>query len=120
MFYRNYVHKNNVIGAGVLAFIAGAATWAFVGRRLKEQLKQSEEFQNLKREVYDKASQLSDITQDKYDEIVEDVANKYAKAKGISQNELRDLIDDLKWHWKRIKSSWKNNRYSNLDDALNN
>jgi hypothetical protein len=112
MFYRNYVHRSNVLGAGLLAFIAGAAVWAVFGKKIKDTVSHSSEFQDLKKEIYDKASKVSDLTQEKYDSIVDEVSNKYAQAKGISQNELRDLVDDLKWHWKRIKSSWKSNRYS--------
>jgi hypothetical protein len=114
MYSRNYVPRSNVLGTGILAFIAGAAIWAIFGNRVKEKVSQSGKYQDLKREVYDKASQVTDITQEKYDAIVDEVSTKYAQAKGISQNELRDLVDDLKWHWKRIKSSWNNNRYTDM------
>lgn len=112
MFYsRNYVHRNNLIGTGIAAFILGAAAWAFFNESYKGNFSRAD-MGRLKRQVYEKASEISDITQDKYNEIVDEVANKYAQAKGISQNELHDLIADLQWHWRRIKSSWQNNRYS--------
>jgi hypothetical protein len=113
MFYRNYVRRSNVVGAGIVAFIAGAATWAIFGKTIKDKLDKSERYQELKKEVYDKASEVADITQDRYNQIVDEVTNKYAQVKGISNNEMKDLVDDLKWHWRRIKSSWDNNRYSN-------
>lgn len=111
MYYRNYPHRSNILGAGIFAFIAGAAAWAIFGEKLRNKARQSSDFQDLKREVYDRASEVSDITQDKYNQIVDEVSNKYAQARGISQNELMDLVDDLKWHWKRIKSSWQGNKY---------
>ena len=112
MFRRNYVPKSRVLGAGVLAFFAGAIAWAMFGDRVKEKTENSATYRKLRREVYDQAAKISDLTQDKYDEMVDSVTSKYATAKGISQNELRDLTDDLKWHWHRIKSTWKSNRYS--------
>src|SRR4051812_44839092 len=112
---RDYVHKSNVLGAGVIAFLAGVAVWAVFGKKLKDKVNQSQDFRDLKKQVYDKASQITDITQDKYNQVVDEVSSKYAQVKGISQNELRDLTDDLKWHWRRIKSSWDNNRYSGPD-----
>ncbi|MBX4204665.1 MAG: hypothetical protein KW788_00575 [Candidatus Doudnabacteria bacterium] len=117
MFQKDYVHRSNILGAGLIAFIAGAVAWALFGRKVSDKIGQNEEFQNLKKQVYDKASQISDLTQDKYDSVVDEVTNKYAQVKGISSNELRDLADDLKWHWRRIKSSWKNNRYSGFGDG---
>lgn len=112
MYYnRNYVHRSNLFGAGLIAFIAGAAAWAVFGRKVKDKIGQSEEFQDLKRQVYEKASQVTDITQEQYNGIVDEVSNKYAQAKGISQNELRDLVADLKWHWRRIRSAWNEKRY---------
>ena len=111
MFHRNYVHKSNVVGAGIVAFLAGIAAWEIFGKSVKDKVSSTGQFRDIKKQVYDRASKISDLTQEKYDEIVDDVTNKYAQAKGISQNELADLVDDLKWHWKRIKSSWENNRY---------
>lgn len=116
MYSRNYVHRSNVLGAGLIAFIAGAAAWALFGQKVKDKVNQSAEFQDLKKQIYDKASAVSDLTQDKYDSIVDEVTNQYAKIKGISNNELKDLAGDLKWHWRRIKSAWSNDRYSGPSD----
>lgn len=116
MYNRNYVHRSNIFGAGLIAFIAGAAVWAIFGRKIKDRVNDSEQFQELKKQVYDKASQITDITQDKYNAVVDEVTDKYAQVKGISRNELRDLVDDLKWHFRRIKSSWDNNRYSDFNE----
>src|SRR6185503_21074267 len=106
MFYRNYVHKNNLLGVGVLAFIAGIATWALVGKRVTSELNKNPEFRDLKKQVYKKASEISDLTREKYDALVEEVSQNYAKMKGISENELVNLVDDLKMHWGKIKGAW--------------
>ncbi len=107
MFYRNYVHRNNALSASILAFLAGAAAWAIFGNRVKEKMSNNPRFQELKQQVYSRTSEISDLTREKYDQVVDEVADKYAKAKGISQNELIDLVDDLKMHWGRISNAWK-------------
>jgi hypothetical protein len=107
MFYRNYVHRSNVVGASVLAFLAGAAVWAIFGNKVKEKIENSPRFQELKELVLERTSDISDLTREKYDQVVDEVADKYAKAKGISQNELIDLVDDLKMHWGKISKAWK-------------
>lgn len=111
MYSRHYMRRGNLFGAGILAFAAGAIVWAFFGDKIKSRISRSEKYRDLRRQIYDRASEVSDLTQEKYDLIVDELSNKYAQVKGISQNELRDLVDDLKWHYRRIKSSWKNNRY---------
>jgi hypothetical protein len=111
MYSRNYIHRSNLVGTGILAFLAGAAAWALFGRKVRDKVNESPQFQDLKNEVYDKASQMKDITQDQYNKLVDEVSGKYAQAKGISQNELRDLVSDLKWHWRRISSAWNEDRY---------
>jgi len=106
MFYRNYVHKSNVVGAGILAFIAGAAVWALFGKKITDEVSTNPDFKRLKRQVMNKASQIKDISQEKYDQIVEEVTDAYSRARGISQKELADLVTDLKMHWSKIKNAW--------------
>ena len=106
MFYRNYVHKSNVVGAGILAFIAGAAAWAVFGKKITDEMQSNPDIKRLKKQIMNKASQIKDITQEKYDQIVQEVTDTYGKAKGISQNELADLAEDLKMHWAKIKNAW--------------
>ncbi|HEX5429719.1 MAG TPA: hypothetical protein VFX17_01395 [Patescibacteria group bacterium] len=119
MFYDKYYrHRNNSLGIGLLAFAAGAVAWALFGEKIRTGLKESEKFQDLKDEVYEKASNMADLTREKYDKFVDEAASQYATVRGISQNELRDLVSDLKWHWHRIKSSWKNNRYSDAGNSF--
>jgi hypothetical protein len=109
MFHRNYVHRNNMWGASLFAFLAGMAAWAVFGTKAKERLNESKHFKELRNQVMDKTSEISDLTREKYDEVVDEIADKYGVAKGISKHELVDLVDDLKMHWKRIRDAWKNN-----------
>jgi hypothetical protein len=106
MFYRNYVRRSNVWQAGIIGFLAGIAAWALFGKRIKDEFDRNQALQDLKKEISYKTSQISDLTREKYDELVDQAADKYAKLKGISRNELMDLAEDLKMHWGRIKNAW--------------
>lgn len=105
MFYRNQP-RNNSLGVGILAFMAGALAWSVLGKPVREELDENDDFKNLKKLVTKKVLKISDLTQEKYDQIVDEVTDKYGRARDISQNELQDLADDLKVHWNRIKRAW--------------
>jgi hypothetical protein len=96
------------IGGTLLAFIGGAVAWALFGPKIKQRVNQNPQYQELKREIEGRVSQMRDLTREKYDQVVDEVTSTYSKARGISQNELRDLAADLKMHWSRIKSAWSN------------
>ncbi len=98
--------RSNTIGVSLLAFVAGAVVWSVFGNRIKRKLEDSKDFQDLKKQVMDQASQITDITKERYDQIVEEVVNNYSKVRRISQNELMDLVADLKTHWMRMKRAW--------------
>jgi len=101
------MQKNNLLGAGILGFLAGTLVWSVFGKKIKEKIKENPQFREIKKEVYDKASQISDLTQEKYEEVVDEVSRNYGKLKGVSENEFQDLMEDLKTHWWRIKTAWK-------------
>lgn len=109
MFHRNYVHRSNLWGASFIAFVVGAAAWAIFGKKAQKKLEKNPEFKEIRDQVYDKASRVSELTREKYDQIVDEVSDKYAAAKGISKHEMVDLVEDLKMHWRRIKDAWNNN-----------
>jgi hypothetical protein len=107
MWHRNnYIHRSNAVGASILAFLAGAAVWAIFGNKVKDKINNSPRFQEMKDQVYKKASEVQDLTREKYDQIVDEVSDKYARLQGISKHELVDLVDDLKMHWGRMKRAW--------------
>ena len=105
-----YSRTNGSIGNVFLAFIGGAVAWALFGPKIKQRREQNEDWQNLKREVEGRASQVKGITQEKYNQIVDEASRTYAKARGISQHEMADLVSDLKMHWNRIKTAWRNDQ----------
>jgi len=97
---------NEIKGSNLLAFIGGMLVWAAFGPKIKRTLSNSRALQALKAEIDVEVSKIKDITQSRYNEIVDQITDKYGKLKGISNNELQDLIADLKNNWFRIKTAW--------------
>jgi hypothetical protein len=60
-----------------------------------------------KGEVLEKLENLKEVSQEKYDSIVEAVSSKYQKVKNVDQAELATMIKELKGHWKNIKKQLK-------------
>ena len=106
MYHRGHESSGNLLGVGLLAFAAGAVAWAVLGNKTVDQVNRNPDFKNLKKKIAKKASEVSDLTQEKYDAIVDEVSQDYAKLRDISKNELIDLVDDLKMHWGKIKDAW--------------
>ncbi|MBX4187517.1 MAG: hypothetical protein KW793_00050 [Candidatus Doudnabacteria bacterium] len=94
------------IGGALLGFVGGVVVWALFGDRIKQKVNQSRAYQEMKAEVMDKVSSVKEMSQTRYNQIVDEVSAVYSKAKGIRQNELNDLVSDLKFHWARIKDRW--------------
>ncbi len=103
-----YTTTNRSIGNSLLAFVGGMVVWALFGDRIKDKVGSNKTFQELRSKVMDQANKVTDMTESRYNQIVDEVSATYSKAKGISQNELQDLIADLKLHWLKIKDRWKN------------
>jgi hypothetical protein len=101
-----YISSNRSAGNTLLAFLGGMVVWAVFGDRIKAKVNENKTYQELKDRVMNKVDTLSEMTEDKYYQIVDEVSSGYSKAKGISQNELLDLISDLRMHWAKIKDRW--------------
>lgn len=98
-------HIRSTFGAGVFAFIGGMVAWAFFGPKIKQRLNRSTAWNELKAEITDELGKAKDVTQSRYEQVVDEVASRYARLKNISNHELQDLIRDLKMHWSKIKSA---------------
>jgi hypothetical protein len=104
----SYTTTNRAMGNALLAFIGGAVLWAVFGNRVKERLSHNQTYAEMKDRVMNKVNQLSDMTETRYHQIVDEIGSTYSKTKDISDNELKDVIRDLKFHWARIKDRWNN------------
>ncbi len=101
-------------GGAVLGFVGGMVVWALFGEKIKKKVNESKAYQEMKSQVLDRTNAFRDMTQTRYNQIVDEVSSAYGKAKGISQNELQDMVSDLKFHWARIKDRWKDPPSSNI------
>jgi hypothetical protein len=103
-----YSHsRTSGLGTGLLAFIGGMVVWAMFGQKIKQRLNESTAWRELKLEVDQEVSKVKDITQNRYNQIVDQVSDRYGRLKNISNHELKDLTDDLKKHWNRIQTAWR-------------
>jgi gas vesicle protein len=59
-------------------------------------------------ELQDRLDETRDLTQSKYNEIVDELNRKYGKARDIKDRELEEFTRDLKSRWERIKDRWQN------------
>ncbi len=93
-------------GAG-LAAIAAAAAGAFFLYGTKEGAKQRKKIRGwglrMKGEVLEKMEQMKEVSEDKYQEIVDSVAKRYQGLKSVDPEEVTLLVKELKSHWRSIK-----------------
>ncbi|MGE5298311.1 MAG: hypothetical protein ACM3KM_04055 [Acidobacteriaceae bacterium] len=111
-----HYHHRAKWGIGVFGFMVGALTWAAFGPKIKRRLGRSRAWQELKNEVMEESRRVKDLTQSRYERIVDDVGQKYGKVRNISQNELKDLLSDLKLNWNKIKDAWRSDSNHTPDD----
>jgi len=100
-----YHHKGSKFMAMLFGFIAGIATVMLISRRARKDA--MEWTQNMRDEVMRKAKEQKDLTQEKYNQIIEQVKPKYQSMKNVTSQELSALSDELKSHWTRISQEAK-------------
>lgn len=92
--------KKVLIGAGLAA---GAALAAYLLTSPKDRKKAALAVKNwmsdMKKEVASRVKSAKDLTQQKYESIVDEVAPKYETLKDVSANEVKSFSKELKAHW---------------------
>lgn len=58
-----------------------------------------------KGEILEKLEQAGEISEEKYNAIIDSVAKQYARLQSIDQKELGQMIRQLKSHWKAISQT---------------
>lgn len=98
--------KKVIIGAGI---IAGTALAAYLlsspKSRKKAALKVKGWMKDMQKEVATRAKAVQDLSQAKYNEIVDEVAPKYEALKDVSAVEIQEFADELKDHWNNISKA---------------
>ncbi len=60
----------------------------------------------MKGEVLEKIEDVKEVTEEKYNNIVDEVAAKYKAAQNVDLSELGGVVDELKSHWENIKEQF--------------
>jgi len=105
--------EKNKGGSGAGFVLAAAAVAAAAGAYYifgtKEGAKTKKKIQGwvlkLKGDVLTKLEGMKEVTQEKYDEVVDTVTQKYAKLKDVNTDELQALAKDMKKHWGAIQKT---------------
>lgn len=100
--------KKVLVGAGL---VAGAALAAYLLTSSKDRKKAAKQIKNwmaeMQKEIAEKVKKVQDLTQEKYDQIVDEVKPKYKALKDVSESELSTFADEMKSHWKNISVAAK-------------
>jgi gas vesicle protein len=102
-------HAGKIIKAGIFGVIVGAIAGIFLspksGKQNQADLKKW--MSDTQAEIYNRAKEAQDITQEKFDEIVDQVAQKREAIKDIKEEEWDSFVKDMKKHWNRVKNTWE-------------
>lgn len=98
--------KKVLVGAGL---VAGAALAAYLLTSPKDRKKAAKQVKgwmtDMQKDIAGRVKKVQDLTQDKYDQIVDEVKPKYEALKDISADELSTFTDEMKSHWKNISKA---------------
>lgn len=90
-------------------FAAGAATFFFTktktGKEAATKLKK--EVRVLSTELTARVGALTELSQKKYEKIVEDIVDQYAAQRKIAPTTVKALKQDLKSHWREVRAEVK-------------
>lgn len=92
-------------------FLAGVAATVVVGgyflfgskKANRNRAKVEAWIEDAKDEVLSKVKKVKDLTEEKFDEVVESVSDKYTKLKELGAEKKDELKDELKKRWKEAK-----------------
>ncbi len=100
------VKKGFFLGAGLtaLAAIAAVSAYCFYGSKdaLKNRRKAKAWALKAKGEILEKIEDASEMSQEMYNNIVDEVSGKYQALKNIQKSEIEQFTKELKSHWKNI------------------
>ena len=91
---------------GLAAMAAAAGAYYFYGSKHATQHRRKMKSWAIKArgEVVEKLEKAQELTQKKYDRVVDEVADKYRRVKNIDPKEVTALAEDMRRHWKNISS----------------
>jgi len=97
------VVKGIALGAGLVAM--AAAGYMLFGPEGKSNRKKIKGWTlKAKGEILEALEKMSEVTQDKYESVVEKVSKKYAKVKDVTEDEIKKFEKEARKHWKDIEN----------------
>lgn len=101
--------SNMALGLAAGSVIAAGATLFFaktkVGKDAVKKIKNNAI--DLSKKATAKLDALKEVTQEKYNVIIDDVVEDFVKSKKIAKHEVKSIKQDLKSHWQEIKKELK-------------
>lgn len=94
------ISAGKIIGVGLGLAAAAAAVLLATSPKLQKKVKKWAE--DMKGEVVEKIKDMQDLTQEKYNQIIDEVKPKYEKLKDVSAEEINTFVEELKSHWTKI------------------
>jgi gas vesicle protein len=108
--HNHHYHRKDHIVTGLFVLGVGALLgYLFAPKSGKENREDIKNWMNnMAQEVHDKMRSARDMSEERYNSLIDNIAYKYKKMQGIKQDELDDFVSDLKMRWARIQDRWNN------------
>lgn len=91
--------------AMLTGFAAGIITAFLLSGKLRR--KTGKWAYDMRKEVMNRVQKTKDITQEKYNQIIDEIRPRYEAMKDTGSREMEELIDELKSHWQNISQEAK-------------
>ena len=86
-------------------FVAGAVAMLLLSRHMRK--KTGNWADQMRQELMDRVKKTKDITQEKYNQIIDEIRPRYETVKDLSVREIGDFASELKSHWQNISQEVK-------------
>lgn len=93
--------------AGAAAATAAGAYFLYGPNGAKNRQKIESWSLKAKADILARLEKLKDVSEEKYNDIVDTVTDKYGKMKDVGEEKAAKLNTELKRHWKRIQKDTK-------------
>jgi hypothetical protein len=97
--------KTMAAGAGITTAVAGAYYLLGTKSGNKNRRKVQAWMTRAKGEILEQIENLTDITKETYQEVVNKVLKKYQALKKIDKQEFTGFVRELRGHWKNIQKA---------------
>lgn len=104
----NSAAKKVLVRAGL---VVGAALAAYLLTSPEDRKKAAKKVKawmaDMQKETAEKVKKVQDLTEEKYNQIIDEIKPKYEALKDVSDSELASFAKEMKSHWKNISSAAK-------------